>query len=975
MPLRVSAYFNISEKAEELRSIYYRHGSDALFIVPAGLDRDTLTDLICAETSFFGVRPAVYTIGDLLGEFSRITGSRVRIIDPPDHHLILEHLLEEYIAEREAKGALIAPGLRYRGFISLLGSNIKDLLSEEVTPEKFSSSLFGGEEPDPSRPEAILLCLYRRYMDYLKEYDLADAAQIPTLARAALNDSRVIEFVKNKKFIFTGFLSFNGAQLKFVRALAEASELLMFQPETGLDDFYDGIRQLDAEYSGRPEWDVPAVRLEAVSDILEAESAAREIALWAKGKGVLTAMGKLDNFGEIGIYVPKSSLKLIEYALSRYKIAYSVRARGTVAETLAGELFSMVRRAFSSGFDNYNTSLLLENPLLFPEADGGLESTRCHSSLPPEGAKEWAGALRGDDRKRFAEICDFCRELYGKGKKHTPLEALSMWLAFLKKCRVAEAAAYAAAGECGLDGEVRDVSYTLHELEKKIMVLENAANSVGPAADISLDGAEAAAFIEDWAATATLPIQLPQRRSLSLYAGMPPTLTEHKYWFIMGADGNTWPGVMRESLLLRNEYKEKFNAAQLNDDDGSGSAPHLPEIREERERREAVFRRLAATGRSGIVFCRSLYDESQKQVPASQFVTSMLKDEPQSRRRWRLAAAVRFGAQNTLPDGNEPVFAGAEVSGMRFARGREFVKPAGFLRQSAEKPVVSVSDIDIWRVCPYRYWCERHLRLEVPGAADLFDRRAGGVLSHKVWEQAFGEKKKNPNMQLFPYVMNNWDRIKDEVYPEIGADRRLARFESGLKREIFDLASFQDDIEAQEPLQERQEVKTEYRLCDHEVDGVIFRAKADRIDIYKEGAVILDYKLGKSDTHTGDLQVPAYAVILRASGTDILGFGWIGQRDCSLSGYFSTEELRFAYEREPAGRSKYEPGELMEQRMEEAETVMTAMAAAVKKGVYEPKYSHESALCINCQYFTLCRKRDMTGYAIDDDDDGESSDE
>ena len=968
MPLTVNAYYNISEKAEELRAVYYRHGSDAVFIVPAGLDRETVTDLICADTSFFGVRPVVYTIGDLLGEFSHIMGSRVRIIDPPDHHLILGHLLEEYIAEREADGLSVAPGLRYRGFISLLGSNIKDLLSEEVMPEKLFSSLFGSEEPDAASPEAILLCLYRRYMDYLGQYGLADAAQIPTLAREGLNNSLVIDFVKNKKYIFVGFLSFNGAQLKFVKALAEAAELIMFQPETGLDDFYDGIRQLDAEYSQRPEWDVPVVRLEAVSDILEAESAAREIALWAKGEGVLTALGELDNYGEIGISVPKSSLALIEYALSRYKIAYSARARGIVSGTLAGELFSLVRRACESGFDNYNTSMLLENPLLFPHAGNLALSERCRSSLPPEGRKSWAAALSGEDRMRFEEICEFCSAFFGKGKKHTPLEALSMWRDLMKKCRVTEAAASAAADDSGLDGGVREVSYALHELEKKIRNLEDTAKNIGPAADISFSGSEAASFIEDWAVTATLPIQLPQRRSLSLYAGMPPTLTEHKYWFVMGADGNRWPGVMRESLLLRNEYKVKFNAAQLEDHEGEEGTQHLPDIREERERREAVFRRLAATGRAGVVFCRTLFDESHKQVPASPFVLSMLGDAPQQRRKWRLSAAVRFGAHNALPDGEGPIFPEAEVSGARYARGAEFVTPAGSVPQSGEKPVVRVSDIDLWHVCPYRYWCERHLRLEAPGE-DLFDRRMGGVLSHRVWEEAFGEKKKNPNLLLFPYVKNNWDRIKDEIYPELSADKRLARFESGLKREILDLAALQDEIEESALRLGRLEVKSEYQFDDFEVDGVIFRAKADRIDIYKDGAVILDYKLGKSESHISELQVPGYGIILKASGIDILGLGWFGQSDCSISGYFSSEYFDI-YGVRGAKKKRKSP----EDRMEEAMAVMSDMAAAVKKGVYEPRYSHDHILCKNCQYFSLCRKRDLPWYSTDEEDE-ESSDE
>lgn len=965
MPLTVAAYYNISDRAKELRAFYDERKADAAFIVPSGLDRDALSDLICGDEPFFGARPTVWTLGDLLGEFSHITGSRVRIIDPPDHHLILRHLLEKYIAEREAAGASVAPGLRHRGFVSLLGENIKDLLSEEVAPERLKSSLFGDEEPDASRPEGILLSLYERYVDYLREYDLADAAQIPTLAREELNNSLVLDFVKSKKFIFAGFLSFNGAQLKFVKVLAEAAELAMFQPETGLDDFYDGIRQLDSEYSQRPEWDVPVVRLEAGSDGLEAELAAREIALWAKGEGVLTALGELDNYGEIGISAPARGLALMEYALSRYKIAYNVRVRGTVAETLAGELPGMIWRACASGFDSYNTSILLANPLLFSSADGKTLGARCPSSLLPEGRKGWRAALSGEDRARFEEICVLCDDLYGDKKRHGPSDVLSIWRDFLEKCRVVEAASRVAADESGLDDGVRDVSYALHELEKKIRNLDDAAKYIGPAADISLCGAEAAAFVDDWAAAATLPIQLPQRRSLTLYAGMPPTLTEHKYWFVMGADGNSWPGVMRESMLLRNEYKSKFNAAQMQDEpEREKGAPHLPEIREERERREAIFRRLAATGREGVVFCRALYDESREQVPDSQFVLSMLKERPGCGRKWRLAASARFGAQDALPDGERPRFLGAEVSGSRCERGAEFVKPAGVAAPTGEKPIVRVSDLDLWRACPYLYWCERHLRLEVPGA-ELYDPLAAGTLSHRVWEEAFGEKKKNPELSLRGCAAESWTRLKAESYPALDVDRRLARFEKSLMRQILDLAALQDEIEARIPRFGRLEVKSEYKLDDFEVDGVIFRAKADRVDLYENGAVVMDYKLGKSYPHMPELQVPAYGVILNAAGVDILGLGWFGQSDCTLSGYFSGE-IFGAYDVQGAKRSRKCP----EERMEEATASMSDMADAVKRGVYEPSYNSDSALCKNCRYFTLCRKRDLPWYLVKEEEEG-----
>ena len=58
--------------------------------------------------------------------------------------------------------------------------------------------------------------------------------------------------------------------------------------------------------------------------------------------------------------------------------------------------------------------------------------------------------------------------------------------------------------------------------------------------------------------------------------------------------------------------------------------------------------------------------------------------------------------------------------------------------------------------------------------------------------------------------------------------------------------------------------------------------------------------------------------------------------------------------------------------MEEATASMSEMAGAVKRGVYEPSYNSDSALCKNCRYFTLCRKRDLPWYLMKEE---EGSDE
>ena len=128
MGITVGSYFSLYDKRAELARIYKKYG--ALFIVPARLDRDFMLELICGDEPGFGARPAVWTVGDLLLELQRATKEYERIIDPPDHKLILRWLLSVFLAEAEEKGAALEPGYSHAGFVSVLGENIKDLLRQ-----------------------------------------------------------------------------------------------------------------------------------------------------------------------------------------------------------------------------------------------------------------------------------------------------------------------------------------------------------------------------------------------------------------------------------------------------------------------------------------------------------------------------------------------------------------------------------------------------------------------------------------------------------------------------------------------------------------------------------------------------------------------------------------------------------------------------------------------------------------------------
>lgn len=945
MAATVESYYNITEKAPRLRAFYDKHGEEALFIVPSGLDREALLDIICGGAAYFGGRPQVWTVGDLYKELQRITGSSVRVIDPPDHNLILRWLLGGFLGEMEARGVALAPGLYHKGFVSVLGDNIKELLAEEVSCEDLSRALFGGEEAiDPAMPESILLALYERYADYLAEYGIADAAQIPTLARMKLNAPEALAFISGKKLVFAGFLSFTGAQLKLVRALCGLSEVLLLQPETGLDGFRDGISQLGSEYSGRPEWNVPVMKLEASNAYLELEALARETALWIEGAGAFGSLGRLDDYGDVGLLISPERLPVMEYALSRYKIPYNIQVRGTVGETLAGDLPSMIWRGWNAGWDNYNTAILIANPLLFSDAEGF--ATAYDETSFPEGYDEWRRALPLTARQRLAEIRGLCLSFERGG---SPAEILSLWCDFLERAGAVGGTVRAAAGETALDGRVKDISHALFELKKKIRNLNDASKDIGPAAGVKLRGADAVAFINDWGRTATLPIPLPQSHSLTLYAGMPPILTEHRFWLMADVDYNSWPGMLRESLLLRNENKVKFNAGARKGEEH----PHLPEIREEREQKEAVFRRLLATGREGAVIARSLTDASKDPVAESQFTAALFKGRD-PRRGWRAAGTVRYPLAEALPDGSGPWFPQAEILCTPVSQGVPPLAPEG-RAPGGERPSVRISDIDTWHICPYLYWCQSRLRFERP-RRELYDPRVAGTLSHRIWEEAIQARAAAPELSFLGYVTANWRRFKEECYPALDGDPRLARHEKNLMRQLFGMAALQDEIEARIPEGARVKIETERALDGFDLNGVTFRGQADRIDHYAGGAVVLDYKLGRSGTHKDELQVPAYCAILREAGTEILGLGWFGQRDCSVCGYFNGGY--FDIYAAKGTRSRRSAAE----RMDAALSVMAEMAESVKNGVYRPKYDVKAPRCVSCAFYVLCRKRETRSY-------------
>lgn len=934
----VETYYNITEKQERLAGLYREYGEKVLFVVPSGLDKDALPDLISCRGSFFGPRPKVCTWSDLYREISQLShGEARRITDPPDHTLIIGYILNKFLEEENKKGNKLPDGVYHRSFLEILGDNIKELLNEDISPVDLRGRLYKEGDPPDGSPEAILLRLYSEYLSYLNEHGAADSAQTAALIRECLADEAAAGALSNITFVFIGFLTFTGSQLKLIKRLKEITETIFILPETGLATGHDSVRQVGEEFSERPGWNAKVFELKAGDTQLQFDAAARETALWAHGLGALSALGTLNGYGDIGLMVTPAHLPLAEDSLRRYRIPYNVQVRGTVAGTVLGELPGAVWKAFTSGWEREKTTFLLAGPLLrSPDLD-----VSAALSAFPEGSRAWGKYLKGRALETFRKLEEVCRNFASGG---TPLQIMKMWHGFIVEIAPEDRIGSFIDDIPELDEVLKDISSSVKELGMKVEMLEDIDRDIGPASKVFLKGQDAVDYICGWTRNATLPIRLPQSSSLTVYAGLPPVLTFHRYWIMTDVDYNTWPGRLKESPLLGNESKARFNRAAQSEN--GAERGHIPELHEEREQKEALFRRLIATSLEGTVVMRSLTDRNGRPLGASQFLDPLFRVQDKER-RWERAGSIEYRPSDVIPSGSSYWFLGAETP--LFAEQRERGDfPRRGSGRGTEPPSVSLSSLDEWRECPYRHWCRNNIRL--PGHdRKLYDPLKAGSLLHLLWERCWqGYLSSGASFSVLS--KKEWERASSECYPELLSDPRLGRHADELLKQAGAVAGLLDKIESSEAVKMRRRTEIEYVLPEYETGGVIFRGRADRVDFYDDGFVVIDYKSNRASDHRNELQLAAYAAVIKnTTGVVPLGYGWIGHRDASFYGNFASGGLSSAY---LSSRSRKTLGSVLE----EAETAVEEMAKSVTKGDFPANY--DSSMCRFCEYIVICRRKE-----------------
>jgi len=192
---------------------------------------------------------------------------------------------------------------------------------------------------------------------------------------------------------------------------------------------------------------------------------------------------------------------------------------------------------------------------------------------------------------------------------------------------------------------------------------------------------------------------------------------------------------------------------------------------------------------------------------------------------------------------------------------------------------INVTDIDLFRRCPFRFYIERILNIE-PMSPPRFevDARLWGNIAHKTMERLFRDNQIQPDALLNCLeetlkelsIKGFWADVAGEIFK--GILPSLLYIERRLRKEGFIPLIVEEKITGM-------------------LEGLRLKGKIDRVDIKRGGigheadvVILLDYKTGGIDGES--LQLPLYAYLWQGmSDKPVIRTGFYSLRDRDIMWY------------------------------------------------------------------------------------------
>jgi RecB family exonuclease len=881
-------------------------------------NESALLDMMRRAGNYFGALPTVWSWSEM---YNRLVPRerRRRCIDPPDHNLVLKFVLDRALAELDSRGVQVPDGVRRRGFIDILSAAIKEIILEDVPPDRILS-----ERPEPAADRLtgrdLLYRLYTEYLIYLGDNGLADNAQLPSLTADEIS-VRKPAYISDKTIRWVGFMSFTGAQLKLVFSLRRLGvNMEFYTPDPGTGYFRDAASQLGLEAEPISSDAVRAATLTASDSYEQFDCIAREIAKRTSDEPGL----------DVGILVAPEHTQVLETALEKHGIPSQRRSEVTVDLTAVTDVARRAWELHRLGWPPLRTMHLLRNPLFGISLDAG----RIRRDMP-EGLEMWEKFLESDERalrvlSRLGEFCS-CIAREGGGSAEEILRAL---YAIADDGEWERRLSMEAGPDCDLDPAVREVASSRLEIAQKLAMLQDLRPALGEASSVRFAKEDAIGFITDWGREAATALPPVFSGAVSIYDAPPPVLASHSLWIIADASSSRYPGPPSDQALVDESVREHVNGS-------SEDYVHLPTLHEKRQQKEAIFRRLLALGEDLTIVARPEADAGGHALSDSPFMS------PESFREgsgWVLAGKIECK--------------GGNPASMSAAGRGSFPRFAVSARTPGDAARIRMSDADRLVGCPFAYWCERIAGLtKETEPDDILDRMTLGNIMHEVWRRVW--RKFSPDEQggsLAVAVNAEWDAAVPELcakYPLL-SDRRSGSALEDLKNKMTAAAAVQDDIEARarDAGLVRSRTETEFVLPRITLENAALYGRADRIDFWarpgREIAVLIDYKLSSAEKDS--LQLALYATAMMSAGVTVGGFCYVNHADATLQGVWS-DELKGIYRRTR--------GSTFDARVETAAEALALIDGIAGSGRYEANY--DSPLCGKCDFQGLCRRSEHYG--------------
>jgi RecB family exonuclease len=286
-------------------------------------------------------------------------------------------------------------------------------------------------------------------------------------------------------------------------------------------------------------------------------------------------------------------------------------------------------------------------------------------------------------------------------------------------------------------------------------------------------------------------------------------------------------------------------------------------------------------------------------------------------------------------------------------------------------PRVSISRLELFLNCPFKFFAAQVLRLEEPPEDEAVQTPLErGRFLHDLWEHFFAEWQRRGHGRIDPEHFDDARRLFAEISEE--ALGTLSPAEAALERQRL-LGSAVDPgiahrvfaMEASRPgriLERLLEFPLEGEFVFHGHDGaprtVSLNAKTDRIDVLADGTIrVIDYKSKNTPDTKVALQLPIYARLAREVLERRRG------RAVSLGEalYLSFEGNKAVVPLRPA------KGQTLDDVVADAEDRALRAIDRIGEGQF-PVRPLKKSLCAPCSFRAVCRLEivDRAGEAADE---------